>query len=95
MIKVFHEELYEKAKEASLLAYAPYSGLRVGAALLTEEGDFFSGCNIENASYGLSLCAERSAIANAISAKGGKIRIRAIACAESEGQVLTPCGACR
>ncbi len=95
MVEISPKDLYEKAKEASLSAYAPYSGFRVGAALLLDEGTVFTGCNVENASFGLTLCAERSAIAGAISSLGGKIKIRTIACAESEGRVFTPCGACR
>jgi cytidine deaminase len=95
MVEISPKDLYEKAKAAIHSAYAPYSGFRVGAVLLTEEGDVFSGCNVENISYGLTICAERSAIANAISSLGGKIKIRAIACAELEGRVFSPCGACR
>jgi len=95
MVEISPKDLYERAKAASHSAYAPYSGFRVGAVLLTEEGDVFSGCNVENVSFGLTICAERSAITNAVSSLGGKIKIRAIACAELEGRVFTPCGACR
>ena len=60
------DELVKFAQTARDNAYAPYSGFRVGAAVLTASGDIFSGCNIENASYGLSLCAERNAICSAV-----------------------------
>ena len=72
-------------------AYAPYSRFTVGAALLTSTGRVFSGCNVENASYGLAICAERSAVCNMVTA--GERSIVAVAVA-SKGAV-TPCGACR
>ena len=72
-------------------AYAPYSNFQVGAAILTTEGEIFAGCNVENASYGLTMCAERAAAANAVAA--GHRRFAAIAVASPAA--VTPCGACR
>lgn len=86
-------ELILKAFEAREKAYAPYSCFRVGAAILTEDGCIYSGCNIENASYGATNCAERTAIFKAVS-EGHKI-IKAIAIiGDSEGYTY-PCGICR
>ncbi len=75
------------------MAYAPYSKVQVGAAVLTEEGEVHAGCNVENASFGLTLCAERCAVARAVA--GGQRRLRAIAIATSLDDPLMPCGACR
>ena len=87
------EELIDKAKEARERAYAPYSCFQVGAALLTKKGNLYLGCNVENGSYGLTLCAERAAIASAVA--GGEKEFEALAIvAETEG-LITPCGACR
>ena len=72
-------------------AYAPYSGFAVGAAVLMDSGEIFTGCNIENASFGLTICAERTAIAKAVSS--GERKIAAISVASAGG--ATPCGACR
>jgi cytidine deaminase len=87
-------ELMELAKKASRLAYAPYSKFRVGACVLYESGKYYTGCNVENASYGLSLCAERNAISNAIASgeTDGLLKI-AIFCRSKTG--CMPCGACR
>ncbi len=76
-------------------AYAPYSHFRVGAAFLTSKGELFSGCNVENASYGLSNCAERTAIFAAIAQLGPKLNIRAVAVVNDQGVPCSPCGACR
>ncbi len=77
-------------------AYAPYSGFRVGAAVLTERGGTYCGCNVENASYGLTMCAERAAICTAVADEGGdSMRIRAVAVVNTEQTSCTPCGACR
>ena len=78
-------------------AYAPYSNFCVGAAILTGDGKVFTGCNVENASYGLTICAERNAIFAAIAAgkPGSKLVIRAVAVTNSQDVACSPCGACR
>lgn len=76
-------------------AYAPYSRFKVGAALLTASGEIFSGCNVENASYGLSNCAERTAIFTAVAELGPKMIIEAIAVVNNQRLPCSPCGACR
>ena len=86
-----YKTLCEQAIEARRVAYAPYSGFRVGAALLAKDGTVFSGCNVENASYGLCVCAERTAICKAISE--GIQDFEAIAIAAVP--LASPCGACR
>lgn len=89
--------LWSAAEAAAALAYAPYSNFHVGAALLTSQGEIVTGCNVENASYSLANCAERTAIVRAIAE--GKlsrgISINAIAVVNRERQNCTPCGACR
>ena len=85
------QQLVQAAIEARERAYARYSTFQVGAALITPERRVFLGCNVENASYGLTICAERVAVANAISA--GQTEFAAIAVASRGG--VTPCGACR
>ncbi len=90
---VSYEELIEKAKEASLNAYAPYSNFKVGACVLTDKGNIYQGCNFENASYGLSICAERNAIGTAVA--NGETKIKAIAIYSPNMYNCTPCGACR
>jgi cytidine deaminase len=86
-------ELLRRAREASLHAYAPYSRFPVGAAALTADGAICAGANVENASYGLSMCAERNAIFQAIA--GGARSIRAIAVYTPTRATTPPCGACR
>lgn len=81
------------AEEASKNAYAPYSKFPVGACLLTEEGNIYTGCNFENASFGLTICAERNAVGSAIS--NGDRKIKAIAIYSPNMCNCTPCGACR
>ena len=85
-------ELYERAKSMLSFAYAPYSGFRVGAALLAKDGRVFTGVNVENASYGATICAERVAAGQAVSE--GILEFEAIAIASSEGEAW-PCGICR
>ncbi|MGQ9662755.1 MAG: cytidine deaminase [Kiritimatiellia bacterium] len=85
--------LLEKARAVGEAAYSPYSGLRVGAALLAEDGQIFCGCNVENASYGITLCAERAALASAIAA--GVRRFRALAVVAQSAELAYPCGTCR
>lgn len=87
------QELINKAKEARLKAYAPYSKFQVGSAVLTENDTIFTGCNIENVSLGLSICAERVAIFKAISSGFKSIKAIAIICDTEEP--CSPCGACR
>jgi cytidine deaminase len=81
------------ARENRARAYAPYSGFTVGAALVTESGEIFHGVNVENASYGLAICAERTAAVSAVAA--GHRTFSAIAVAGPETTVTAPCGACR
>ncbi|MGF1540559.1 MAG: cytidine deaminase [Pleurocapsa sp.] len=84
------------ARQALAHAYAPYSNFRVGAAVLTQTGQIFAGCNVENVSYGLSMCAERNAIASAVLAEGGDtMKIKAIAVVNHRNIPCSPCGACR
>ena len=87
--------LLAAARELLMRAYAPYSKFRVGAAVLTEAGNIFTGCNVENASYGLTNCAERTAIFSAVAAEGDKMRLRAVAVVNSWNKPCSPCGACR
>jgi cytidine deaminase len=87
--------LMKAARSAAVNAYAPYSGFRVGAALLLSDGTIISGANVENASFGLTLCAERSALGRAVSERGPAIRIRAVAVANLNSAFSSPCGACR
>ena len=90
------DHLLALARAVQQNAHAPYSNFRVGAAVLLENGDIFSGCNVENASYGLTNCAERSAIFAAVSKLGSKqVRIKAIAVTNDHNVPCSPCGACR
>jgi cytidine deaminase len=89
------DQLIEKAKEALLHAYAPFSKFRVGAALITETGKVYSGCNVENSSYGLTNCAERTAIFAAVAAEGPLLNIKGIAILSDPPGPCAPCGACR
>jgi cytidine deaminase len=85
--------LRHKAIDVSKLAYAPYSGFPVGAAALTDDGRIVVGCNVENVSYGLGLCAECSVVCALHSSGGG--RLVALACVDGSGTLLMPCGRCR
>ncbi|MFK0003284.1 cytidine deaminase [Paenarthrobacter sp. NPDC090522] len=85
--------LEDAAKEAMAKAYAPYSKFPVGAAALTEDGRIISGCNVENASYGLTLCAECALVGQLHMSGGG--RIAAFYCVDGQGNILMPCGRCR
>ena len=87
------EELLVAAREAQAAAYAPYSNFSVGAAVLLSDGTIYRGCNIENASFGLTICAERVALFHAIS--DGRIDIAAVAVVTSAPRLCKPCGACR
>ncbi len=86
------EELIKKSKAITKNAYAPYSNFPVGAAVLTDKGNIYTGTNVENASYGLTMCAERVAIFNAISNGERKLKYVAVYSPKREG--LMPCGAC-
>ena len=85
--------LKKEAAEVAKRAYAPYSGFQVGAAALTDDGRILVGCNVENLSYGLTLCAECSLVAALHSSGGG--RLVAVAVVSGSGQPCTPCGRCR
>ncbi len=89
------DKLLKMAKTALARAYAPYSRFQVGAAVLTESGATYSGCNVENSSYGLTNCAERTAIFAAVAAEGPRTRIRAVAVWTRPEGPCSPCGACR
>ena len=89
------EELLEEARQAAQHSYSPYSGFRVGAALRLTNDAVVTGTNVENVSYGLTLCAERSALVQAVSRFGPAIRIAAVAVANLNDAASPPCGACR
>jgi cytidine deaminase len=90
------ETLLTAAGSALKRAHAPYSNFHVGAAVLTHSGEVFLGCNVENASYGLTNCAERSAIFTAVQQnRDGKLSIRAVAVVNGKQLPCSPCGACR
>lgn len=85
-----------RARASATRAYAPYSRFRVGAALIDAAGNVFEGCNVESASYGLTLCAERNAIFGAIAAGGRRpFRSLAVSCIDATAGACSPCGACR
>lgn len=88
-----YKMLVSKALQAKERAYVPYSKFKVGAAILTEDGEIYTGCNIENASYGATNCAERTAIFKAVSE--GHTTIKAIAIVGIENDYTYPCGICR
>lgn len=87
------QRLRAAARSAARHAYAPYSGFPVGAAGLVDDGRVVTGCNVENASYGLTLCAE-CGVVNALHASGGG-RLVAVSCVAGDGRLLLPCGRCR
>jgi cytidine deaminase len=89
------KKLEQAAKKVMRHAHAPYSKFHVGAAILLTNGKIFSGCNVENSSYGMTNCAERTAIFSAVAALGPKIEIRAVAVANDHDAACSPCGACR
>lgn len=87
--------LHELARRAAANSYSPYSGFRVGAALWLSNGEIATGTNVENVSYGLTICAERAAIVRAVSQFGPAISIQAVAIANLNNAPSPPCGACR
>lgn len=87
------ESLRDAAVKAAALAYAPYSSFPVGAAALVDDGRVVVGCNVENAGYGVTLCAECGLISSLIAGGGG--RLVAFTCVNGEGELITPCGRCR
>ncbi len=89
------KRLARAAERAAENAYAPYSRFRVGAALLLADGAVVTGCNVENASYGLCICAERNAVFRAVGERGPGVRVVAVAVANLQGAASPPCGACR
>jgi cytidine deaminase len=92
-VDVDWKSLRDKAIEARSYAYAPYSGFPVGAAALVDDHRVVSGCNVENVSYGLGLCAECAVVCNLHSSGGG--RLVALVCVAGDGGLLMPCGRCR
>ena len=88
-----YEEMIKLAESASKNAYVPYSKFPVGACVLTDDGNIFTGCNFENSSFGMTICAERNAIGSAIAA--GERKVKAIAIFSPNMYNCTPCGACR
>lgn len=92
MSRIPKAKLLHTARSASTRAYAPYSGFKVGAALLDEKGRMHAGCNVENSSYGLTICAERAAICKAVFA--GARQLKAIAVYAQSPELTYPCGAC-
>lgn len=88
-----YNELLNRAKDASEHAYAPYSKFKVGACVLTENEKIYTGCNFENSSFGLTICAERNAIGSAIC--DGENKIKAVAIYSPNTKHCYPCGACR
>jgi cytidine deaminase len=93
MARALYDELVAEARTAQAFAYAPYSNFAVGAAVLLSDGTIFRGANVENASFGLTVCAERVAVFNAVSE--GRIDIAAVALVTSGQELRKPCGACR
>ena len=89
------EDLLKQAREAALHSYSPYSGFRVGAALRLSNGEVVTGTNVENVSYGLTICAERAALVTAVSRFGPEIRVEAVAVVNLNDAASPPCGACR
>jgi cytidine deaminase len=90
-----NDELIAAARDAAARAYCPYSRFRVGAAVLTDSGRIYSGCNVENASYGLTICAERNAVFQAVSQSLTPPMIRMVVVYTPTPEPTAPCGACR
>ena len=88
-----YTSIVKAAQKAKRNSYSPYSKFRIGAAVLTQSGKIFTGCNIENSSFSLTICAERTALFKAISESQKKFKV--IAIASDKNEFITPCGACR
>lgn len=88
-----YEDMMQKAIEVSANSYSPYSKFAVGACVLTESGNFYTGCNFENSSFGMTICAERNAIGTAVA--NGDRKIKAVAIYSPNQDGCLPCGACR
>lgn len=93
-MRQIEEDLISKAKEASEKAYAPFSNFPVGAAILDDKGQIFSGCNVENSSYGLTICAERNAVFQAVAQQGPELKVIKAAIYTPTEAITPPCGAC-
>lgn len=93
MVPVDWEALRQRARELNARAYAPYSGYRVGAAALADDGRIVAGCNVENAGYGVTLCAECGLVSELVAGGGG--RLVAFTCCNADAEVIMPCGRCR
>ena len=89
------DTLFQHALTAAQRSYSPYSGFKVGSAIRLASGEIVTGTNVENVSYGLTMCAERAALVRAVSDFGPAIRIAAVAIAHLDGAACPPCGACR
>ncbi|HSZ17153.1 MAG TPA: cytidine deaminase [Terracidiphilus sp.] len=89
------DDLIAQARRAAQQSYSPYSGFKVGAALRLTNGEVVIGTNVENVSYGLTICAERAALVAAVSRFGPEIRVNAVAVVNLNGSASPPCGACR
>jgi cytidine deaminase len=89
------DRLLRAARKVAKNAYAPFSKFRVGAAIFTTKGEVFVGCNVENSSYGMTNCAERTAIFSAVAKSGPGLEIQAVAVVNDQGTACSPCGACR
>ena len=88
-----YEEMFKLAEQASENAYVPYSNFPVGACVLTVNGKIYTGCNFENSSFGMTICAERNAVGSAVA--DGERKIKAVAIFSPKKKICTPCGACR
>ena len=89
------DKLIQAARETSENAYCPYSTFPVGAAILTKSGSIYSGCNVENASFGMTICAERNAISQAVAKSQDKLQIEMVVIYTPTDEPTAPCGACR
>ncbi|XP_014285532.1 cytidine deaminase isoform X1 [Halyomorpha halys] len=89
------QSLIEESISMRSVAYCPYSNFQVGAALLTKKGTVFTGCNVENAAYGVTICAERTALVKAVSSQEKEFAVIAVSAEMAGGKITSPCGECR